>query len=79
MKEETILPLQRTAAWPSCSNRLASSNDKTMPNPFQSLYAAILDDDGAKVNRLLDKDPVLANRGLAEEDRYESRIAHWAR
>jgi Ankyrin repeats (3 copies)/Ankyrin repeat len=43
-----------------------------MPNPFQSLFAAILDDDRAKVKELLDNDP-----GVAEEERYESRIAHW--
>ena len=48
-----------------------------MPNPFQSLFAAILDDDRAKVKELLDNDPVLTKRGVAGEDRYESRIAHW--
>ena len=48
-----------------------------MPNPFQSLFAAILDDDRAKVKELLDNDPVLTRRGVAEEERYESRIAHW--
>ena len=48
-----------------------------MPNPFQSLFAAILDDDRAKVKQLLDNDPVLTKRGVAEEERYESRIAHW--
>lgn len=48
-----------------------------MPNPFQSLFAAILDDDRAKVKELLDDDPVLTQRGVAEEDRHESGIAHW--
>ena len=48
-----------------------------MQNLFQSLFAAIRDDDRAKVKALLDNDPVLAKRAVAEEDRYESRIAHW--
>jgi hypothetical protein len=48
-----------------------------MPSHFQSLFAAILDDDGAKVKELLDNDPDLTRRGVAEEERYESRIAHW--
>jgi hypothetical protein len=48
-----------------------------MPNPFQSLFAAILDDDRAKVKKLLDDDPSLARRSVAEEDRLESRIVHW--
>lgn len=48
-----------------------------MPSPLQSLFAAILDDDRAKVKGLLDNDPVLTQRGVASEDRYELRIAHW--
>src|SRR5437867_9130970 len=48
-----------------------------MPNAFQSLFAAILDDDRAKVKELLDNDPVLTQRGVVEEERYESSIAHW--
>ncbi len=48
-----------------------------MPSPFQSLCAAILDDDRARVKELLDNDPALPRRGVAEEDRLESKIAHW--
>jgi len=48
-----------------------------MPSSFQSLFAAILDDDRAKVTELLNNDPSLARRGAGEEDRLESRIAHW--
>jgi hypothetical protein len=47
-----------------------------MPSPFQSLFAAILEDDRAKVKELLKSDPGLASRGVVEE-RYETRIAHW--
>ena len=47
-----------------------------MPTPFDSLYAAILDEDRARVKALLDSDPGLARRGVAGE-RYESGIAHW--
>jgi hypothetical protein len=49
----------------------------TVPDPFQSLVAAIVDDDRAKVKEWLDNDPALVQRGVAEEDRYESSIAHW--
>lgn len=48
-----------------------------MAKPSESLFAAILDDDRAKVKKLLDNDPLLTKRGVAEEERYESRIAHW--
>jgi hypothetical protein len=48
-----------------------------MPNPIQSLFAAILDDDRAKVKKLLDSNPALAKRGVADEERHEARIAHW--
>ncbi len=47
-----------------------------MPNPFQSLFAAIIADDRAKAKALLDGDPILTRRGVAQ-DRYESGIAHW--
>jgi ankyrin repeat protein len=47
-----------------------------MPSLFQSLIAAILDDDRAKVKELLKSDPGLARRGTTEES-LESRIAHW--
>jgi len=48
-----------------------------MPTPVQSLFAAILDDDRAKVKELLANDPGLAGHGVAGEERHESRIAHW--
>ncbi len=48
-----------------------------MPDLFDSLLAAILDDDRAKANELLDNDHGLTRRGLDGEDRYESAIAHW--
>lgn len=47
-----------------------------MPNPFQSLCAAILEDDRAQAKALLDIDPGLARRG-AEEEIYQAAIAHW--
>jgi hypothetical protein len=47
-----------------------------MPNSFQSLVAAIVDDDHAKVKALLKSDSGLARRGAAEE-KYESSITHW--
>src|SRR5438093_1487678 len=48
-----------------------------MPNPFESLFAAIVDDDRAKVKELLDNDPGLTQRGVSEKSRCESSIAHW--
>jgi len=48
-----------------------------MPSLFQSLCAAIIDDDRVKVKELLANEPVLAKRGVAEGDRYETRMAHW--
>jgi hypothetical protein len=48
-----------------------------MPNPFQSLAAAIIEDDRAQVKVLLNQHPGLANNGASEEDRCEMRIAHW--
>jgi hypothetical protein len=48
-----------------------------VPSPFQSLFAAILEDDPAKVKELLSSDSGLARRGVAEEERYESTISHW--
>jgi hypothetical protein len=47
-----------------------------MPNAFQSLLSAILDDDRAKVKVLLDNDPALAQQSAARE-RLDSKIAHW--
>lgn len=47
-----------------------------MPAPFQSLLAATLEDDRAKVKELLDHDPGLARRGVTEE-RLDAGIAHW--
>lgn len=48
-----------------------------MPNLVQSLFAAILDDNRAKVKKLLDNHPDLSQRGVSEGGRYELRIAHW--
>src|SRR6266850_3384604 len=47
-----------------------------MPDQFQSLFAAILDDDRARVKELLAKDAALA-RATAKAAQHESRIAHW--
>src|SRR5436190_24119154 len=47
-----------------------------MPNPFQSLVAAILEDDRARVKALLKAEPGLALCGTKEES-LESGIAHW--
>src|SRR5205823_5887375 len=60
----------------SCEKHPTSFGGITMPNPFQSLFAAILDDDRAKVKELLDRDPELARRGVAGEH-LESSITHW--
>lgn len=48
-----------------------------MPDPFQSLFDAVLDDDRANAKNLIESSSVLATRCVAEEDRYEARIAHW--
>ena len=48
-----------------------------MPNSSKSLFEAILDDDRVTVKELFDSDPFLTKHGVAEKDRYESRIAHW--
>jgi hypothetical protein len=50
---------------------------RSFGGPIQSLFAAILDDDRAKVKKLLDNDPDLSQRGVSEGGRYELRIAHW--
>jgi hypothetical protein len=42
-----------------------------------SLFAAIRENDRAKVKALLDTDPILIARSVSEEDSYESTIAHW--
>jgi len=47
-----------------------------MPDPFQSLVKAILDDDRARVKELLKQNPALATAG-ATKPRLESSIAHW--
>lgn len=48
-----------------------------MPNPFESLFVAIIEDDREKAKKLLDDDPALARRGVAEKARYATPIAHW--
>ena len=47
-----------------------------MPEQFESLLQAILDDDRVRVKELLNKDAALA-RAEATAGRYETRIAHW--
>jgi hypothetical protein len=47
-----------------------------MPDHFQSLLEAILDDDRARVKELLNKDAALT-RATATDAKLESRIAHW--
>ena len=47
-----------------------------MPNPFMTLIDAILEDDRAKVEKLLKEKPELAMQG-AESARLEMGIAHW--
>ena len=47
-----------------------------MPDSFQSLVKAILDDDRARVKELLKQNAALATAGAAQA-RYESSIAHW--
>ncbi|MEO8429172.1 MAG: ankyrin repeat domain-containing protein [Verrucomicrobiota bacterium] len=48
-----------------------------MSNPSQSLFAAILDDDRARVKELLEKNPQLSTNAIEMDGRYESGIAHW--
>jgi len=47
-----------------------------MPEPFQSLLAAIVEDDRDRVNALLEQDAALVT-ATAPAARYESKIAHW--
>jgi hypothetical protein len=48
-----------------------------MPSHLQSLFAAILEDDRARVKGLLESAPNLAAHDVAEEERYEATITHW--
>jgi ankyrin repeat protein len=48
-----------------------------MSNPSQSLFAAILDDDRARVKELLKKDPRLPVNATQTEPQLERGIAHW--
>jgi hypothetical protein len=48
-----------------------------MSNSFKALFAAIVVDDRVKVKSLLERDPALARLGVAEEEHYDSTIAHW--
>ena len=47
-----------------------------MPDAFQSLFAAIVDDDREKVKALLDRDPALARRSF-DGACLEWRLPHW--
>ena len=42
-----------------------------MPQSFQALCAAVLDDDRTRVARLLESQPNLVRRGTVVEDHYE--------
>lgn len=48
-----------------------------MPDSFQSLVTAIIEDERARVKALLDSDPTLAREGVAAEDHYTPGIAHY--
>ena len=48
-----------------------------MPNPSESLFKAILDDDRAGAKMLLLKDPRLAREAVAAKARLSTEIAHW--
>ena len=48
-----------------------------MPDQFQSLLKAVLDDDRIAVNELLKQDSALAKQGAATKASLESKIAHW--
>ena len=48
-----------------------------MPDRFQALFEAILDDDRARAKDLIEKDSPLATRATASAGRYDTRIAHW--
>lgn len=47
-----------------------------MPDPFQALVKAILDDDRAQAKTLLKENAALVRTGMTKA-RYESSIAHW--
>jgi ankyrin repeat protein len=47
-----------------------------MSNPCRSLFAAILEDDPARVKKLIRNDPRLSQEA-ATDDRHEQAIAHW--
>ena len=48
-----------------------------IPDQFQSLCAAIVDDDRAKMKAMLKRDARLVEAGAEALSRYESRIGHW--
>lgn len=48
-----------------------------MPNPAESLFAAILNDDRAGVAKLLHRYPTLPRDVAALEPRYATEVAHW--
>jgi hypothetical protein len=48
-----------------------------MTSHFQALIAAVLDDDRAQVKASLKSDPELVRRGIAKDELYKSKIAHW--
>jgi hypothetical protein len=48
-----------------------------MPSAFQTLAAAIIDDDRPRVQTLLDGDRTAAKSAVAEVETLDPRIAHW--
>jgi ankyrin repeat protein len=48
-----------------------------MPNPFESLFKAILEDDRAGLKALLKKNPRLAMEAVATEPRLATELPHW--
>src|SRR5438874_7573467 len=63
--------IQSAAPYPEITQK------HTMPNAFESLFTAIVNDDRAKVKELLDTDPALTQRSVAEKSRLEERLPHW--
>ncbi len=51
--------------------------DPPMSNAFHSLFTAIVDDDFARVKKLLKEDPRLATEATGTKDILELSIAHW--
>jgi ankyrin repeat protein len=48
-----------------------------MPDQFQALLKAIVEDDSTRVNALLDRDPGLAERTVAKDVLFRQKLLHW--